>query len=359
MMIVHRYMVKELLLNFLVILIFLNIILFMNKFLQLTRMVLIKGADVVDIFWIFLYLQPSLMLLTIPMAFIISVFLVFGRMLTDNEMVAIRASGMSFWNISKPIFIIAVFGLAVSVFFSLYLAPSGLRAFKTLFYKVIAGKAALSFESGTFSKTFKDTVIFVNQKVSDEKLEGVFIYREMKDRQPMVTVAKEAVFMPKPEERLILLSLNDAVFHSTGTDNTSTSGIFKKYTLALTSADEQDENAKLDEIALTELWHNRDDQAYYTEIHRRLSLPFVCIIFAFLAPSLALLTGKTGKVGGIFISFFIWILYYLLFSIGGGISSTGSLAPAFGVWGPNLLFGILGVGLFLKAQYEGQMRIRK
>src|SRR3990172_9460486 len=137
MMIVHRYMGKELLLNFLVILIFLNIILFMHKFLQLTRMVLIKGADLGDIFWRFVYLQPSLMLLTIPMAFIISVFLVFGRMLTDNEMVAIRASGMSFWNISKPIFIIAVFGLVASMFFSLYFAPSGLRAFKTLFYKVI------------------------------------------------------------------------------------------------------------------------------------------------------------------------------------------------------------------------------
>ena len=359
MKIIHRYMLKELLLNFFLILVFLNIILFMHKFLQLTRTVLIKGADVLDIFWIFIYLQSSLMLLTIPMAFIISVFLVFGRMMTDNEMITIRASGMSFWNISKPLFLIAIFSFIISVFLSLYVAPSGLRAFKTFFYKVIAGKAALSFETGTFSKTFRDTVIFINKKVSEEKLKGIFIYRELKDKQSFVTVAKEAIFDPKPDERLILLRLHDAIFHSTGSDDSSTSGNFKKYTLALTSEAEGDEKSKLDEAPMTELWNKRDDQAYSTELHKRFSLPFVCIIFGLLAPPLALLTGKTGKIGGIFISFFIWILYYLLFSIGGGISSAGKISPILGVWGPDFLFGILGIWLSLKAQFEGQLRIRK
>lgn len=359
MKIIHKYMLKELLLNFFIILIFLNIILFMHKFLQLTRTVLIKGADVIDIFWIFVYLQPSLMILTIPMAFIISVFLVIGRTMTDNEMITIKASGMSFWNISKPMLLVAVAGFIISLSFSLYLAPSGLRAFKTFFYKVIAGKAALSFETGTFSKTFKDTVIFVNEKVSEEKLKGIFIYRQLKDRQPFVTVAKEAIFDPKPEERLILLRLRDAIFHSTGSHDTSTSGNFKKYTLALTSEAESDEKSKMDEIPLKELWNKREDYVFSTELHKRFSLPFTCIIFGLLAPPLALLTGKTGKIGGIFISFFVWILYYLLFSIGGGISSTGKISPLLGVWGPDFFFSIIGVWLFLKAQFEGQLRIRK
>src|SRR3990172_2580351 len=116
-MLIHRVLFKELLINFLLIVSFFSAILFIQRVLRLTRLVLIRGADVYDLFQIFLFLQPSLLLLTIPMSLIVSIFLVLGRMLTDNEMIVIRSSGLSFGNITKPVILFALLLCVLSFFF--------------------------------------------------------------------------------------------------------------------------------------------------------------------------------------------------------------------------------------------------
>jgi lipopolysaccharide export system permease protein len=347
-MLIHQVIFKELALNFIVIISFLNIILFIQRLLRLTRLVLIKGADINDLFWIFLFLQPTLLLVTIPMGLIIAIFLVFGRMLTDNEMIVIRAGGMSFGAISKPFIFFAFLLCALSFFFSLYLVPRGLQAFNKTLYRVIAGKAAVVFEEGTFSTTFKDTVIFINKKIDDNHFKGVFINRKQKEDKSMTIIATEAVFESNPEEGKIMLTLNDGIIHTLGKKYSSTEMSFKKYTLALTLGLEKDEKQSLEEIHFSELWEKRANRAYLIELNRRFSFPLTCLIFAFLAPPLALKTGKTGKLGGIAVSLIIVGAYYFLYMFGGSLSESDKFPLVISSWGPNIIFSVIALWLFLK-----------
>ena len=347
-MLIHRVIFKELLLNFLLIISFLNIILFIQRVLKLTRLVLIKGADINDLFRIFIYLQPSLLLLTIPMTLIVSIFLVIGRLMTDNEMIVLRTSGMSFGTISRPIIYFAFFICVLSFFFSLYLAPQGLQAFNQILYKVIAGKAAIVFEEGTFSTTFKDTVIFIDKKVDDNHFKGVFINRKEGKAKSMTIIAAEAVFESRPDESKIMLTLQDGIIHTLGKERASTEMSFKRYTLNLTLGRSDDQNKPLEEILFLELWRKRTNRTYLIELHKRLTLPLTCLIFAFLAPPLALKTGKTGKLGGVAISLIIVLVYYLLFMFGGSLSESESIPFFISAWGPNIIFSALALWLFLK-----------
>ena len=54
-----------------------------------------RGADLATVFRAFSYLLPSIFSVTIPMAFLLGVLLAFGRMASDSEIVALRASGVS------------------------------------------------------------------------------------------------------------------------------------------------------------------------------------------------------------------------------------------------------------------------
>src|SRR4030065_2726145 len=109
MKIIHKSILKELIFTFIISLAFLNIILVMEKLLRLSRFLSGVGASVADIATIILYIQPQLLLLTIPMAFLLSTLLTYGRHSLDNELVILRTSGMDFSGISNPVFLPRIF----------------------------------------------------------------------------------------------------------------------------------------------------------------------------------------------------------------------------------------------------------
>ena len=96
MKILHRSILKELILTFILSLASLNFILMMEKLLRLSRVLSGVGISVIDMAKLIMYLQPQLLLLTVPMAFLLSTLLVYGRLNIDNELVIMRMSGMDF-----------------------------------------------------------------------------------------------------------------------------------------------------------------------------------------------------------------------------------------------------------------------
>ncbi|MBI5026306.1 MAG: LPS export ABC transporter permease LptF [Nitrospirae bacterium] len=365
-MIIQRSILKELLINFSLILFLLTFMLFMEKLLRLTRLVMGKGAGLLDILKIFIYLQPSILLLTIPMAILISVFLTYGRMMADSEMVVLKGSGMSFWAISKPAFIISLAGFLISITFSLYLLPKSVQSFRQAIFEVVARKAAMVLEEGTFSTAFKGTVIFIKEIPSQDKLKGIFIYKEEdssggeQDRkEPIVIVAKEGTLLSRPQESLIELSMTDGIMHTFG-KKTSSEVTFSRYNLVLMFTPEPSKEKKVSEMEIIELWMGRKDNVLWNvELHRRFAIPFACLIFGFLGPALSLKTGKTGRLGGFSLGLFTLVLYYLMLILGEGLAKAGKVPASVSVWGPNLFFGVVAFLSFFRAHSERPLLSRK
>ncbi len=103
MKIIHRSILKELVLTFILSLASLNFILMMEKLLRLSRFLSGVGTSILDMAKLILFLQPQLFLLTIPMAILLSTLLIYGRLNVDNELVILRMSGMNFRGISVPV----------------------------------------------------------------------------------------------------------------------------------------------------------------------------------------------------------------------------------------------------------------
>ncbi len=190
-MIIHRSIFRELLLNFLIVILFLSFVLFLEKFVRLTQLIMGKGAEFLDVARVFLFLQPSIFLLAVPVAILIAVFLTYGRMSTDNEMVVLKGSGMNFFSLSAPAIVLSFMGFLLLLLISTYILPRSVIAFKKTVYETIVKKASVTIEEGTFSRVFKGTVIFVKEMSTDERLRGIFIYREGDTKEPLLIVAEE------------------------------------------------------------------------------------------------------------------------------------------------------------------------
>ena len=347
-MIIHRLVLKELFWNFTVIIFSMSVILFMEKFVRLTRLFMGKGADLIDIVKLFLYIQPSLLLLSIPMAILITIFLTYGRMATDNETIVMKASGMSFLGISRPAIILSTACFVLLLFVSLYLLPRGTQAFKHTLHETIVKKASLTFEEGTFSDVFKDTVIYVKDMYSKDRFRGIFVYQEANDslKYPVAIVAESGEMSSNVEEGLVTISMNNGLIH-TFTDDSSTEITFSKYDFLLTTGVESMAQAKPDEVKTMDLLKKYNESVFLAvELQRRLALPFACLIFGMLGPALSSKIGKIGRLGGFSLSLLILIVYYMLLIMGEGLSKSGRLSPFFGGWIPNMLFGFIAMVFF-------------
>jgi len=357
-MIFYRSVLKELFANLIFIIFSLSVLLFMEKFVRLTRLFMGKGADFIDLLKIFIYLQPSILLLSIPMAILIAIFLTYGRMSTDSELVVFKSSGMSFLGISGPAITLALVCSTLIMFVSLYVLPRSMQAFKHTLHETIVKKASMTFEEETFSDVFKGTVIYVKDIPSKNTFKGIFIYRDNDKsvENPLAIVAEDGEMTSNPGEGLLKLTMNNGMIH-TFKDNSSSEISFSKYDFVLTSGMDTKEQNKPEEIYTPVLWQGRKEKkSWNIELNRRLALPFACLIFGILAPALSNRIGKIGRLGGFSFSLAILILYYSLLITGEALAKTEKVSAFLGAWMPNMVFGAIALIFFYKAYNDKPLR---
>ncbi|GAB4537247.1 MAG: LPS export ABC transporter permease LptF [Thermodesulfovibrionia bacterium] len=352
-MIIQRGIFRELCINLLIVTFSISILLFMERFVRLTGIIMWRGTDIKDIIRVFIYLQPSILTLSIPMALLISIFLTYGRMLSDNEIVILKNSGMSFLGISKAPLLLSLSCFIIMLSLSLYLSPKGMQSFKKTLYETIVRKALMVIEKESFSRVFKDTVIYINEMPAKGVFKGVFVYREDTGSKgltrPVVITASDGEIISNPNEGLIKLILHNGMIHTVTRDGASEVS-FSQYDFILSTGIEPRKRIKPTEIETIRLWQGRrDDPEWDVEFNRRFAIPFASIIFGILGPPIAMRMGSIGRLGGLSFSLVILLLYYAILIATEGLAKAERLTVFMGEWIPNMVFLIIALIAFLNS----------
>ena len=349
----YKTILKELLVSFLLTLAFLNSILMMEKLLRLSRLLSGVGASLFDMAKIIILLQPQLMLLTIPMSLLLSTLLVYGRMNMDNEIIIMKAVGMNFRRISFPVMVLGILCFCASISVGFSLGPKSSVKLRETLAQIITLRSTVSVEAGTFNTAFKDVVIMVKEKKADDTLGNIFIYDSRHAEEPTVLMAKEGKFFIQDGFN-IGLYLRNGYVNMTKADSI-TEMFFDKYNMVL-SIDAESPSPKKIEYTPMQLLQDakkagssKKAAGLYLEFDRRISLPAVCLILIFMGPPLALIAGKSGRLGGLAIGLLVFTLYYMLLIYGENIVMAGKVPHLIGAWAPCMLLSVIAGFLFKKA----------
>ena len=348
--IIYRAVLKDLLSTFVITLAFLNSILMMEKILRLSRLLSGVGATAADMVRVILYLQPQILMLTIPMSLLLSVLVVYGRMHIDSEIIILKTAGMDYTRISFPVMIFGFLCFLTSITVSFFLGPSSSVRLREEITRIIAVRSTLAIEEGTFNTSFKDLVILVKGKKSADTLEDIFIYDTRVKEEPRVLMAKEGKITMQNDLTIGLYLQNGYMNISKGGNTTEL--FFKAYKMAL-SLDGQSVAPKKIEYTPAQLLDGarkadteRARTSFYLEFQRRLSLPFVCLILVFLAPPLSSMSGKSGRLGGLAIGLLVFTLYYMALIYGENLATASRIPHYVGAWTATLLLGIFAFFMF-------------
>jgi lipopolysaccharide export system permease protein len=350
--IVFRSVFKELFTAFFLTLAFLNSVLMMEKILRLSRLLSGVGATLYDMAEIVLYLQPQLLMLTIPMSLLLSVLLVYGRMNIDNEITILRTAGMSFGRISSPVMLFGLLCFLLSLAVSFSLGPASSVRLREQITRIITVRSTLAIEEGTFNTAFQDLVILVKGKKAPDILEDIFIYDSRSREEPRVLLAKEGrIFMQ--DAFTIGLLLKQGYMNITKGKNI-TEFYFDAYKMALSLGARSSAPKKI-EFTPGQLLESarkagteKDRASSYLEFDRRLSLPAICLILVFLGPPLSSLAGKSGRLGGLAIGLLVFTLYYVLLIYGENLVMASRIPHYIGAWAASLVLGIVAITAFRK-----------
>ncbi|MFN3396343.1 MAG: LptF/LptG family permease [Thermodesulfovibrionales bacterium] len=352
MKIIYKSHIRELSYTFSLSLITLNFLLMMEKILRLSRILSGIGASIRDLITLVLYIQPSLMVLTIPMSLLLSILLTFGRVNADNEMVILRASGLSFPAISRSVFYFGIVTFVLSLFCSFYLSPLSSGRLRDALSRIIIDRAPQSIEAGVFNTSFKDLVILVREKPSPDTMKGIFIYDNRNKKEPKVLVARDGT-IKTGRDLSISMFIRDGYIHISRPQAESTEIFFDTYNITLNIATEgpSRKNSELTPLELLKAAEGKEKAERINlllEFHRRLTLPSLCLILMFLGPPLSLLSGKSGRLGGLTIGIVLFTVFYIIMLYGENMARSGVVSHVVGAWLPVIVFGAVSLIAFMR-----------
>ena len=87
-----------------------------------------RGLPLSSILRLFAYIMPAFLEVTVPMAMLLAILIAFGRLSADSEMVALRSSGLSLYQLVPPVAIFVALTTLATAGIALYARPWGNRS---------------------------------------------------------------------------------------------------------------------------------------------------------------------------------------------------------------------------------------
>ena len=380
-----RYILKEIIPPFFIGLVVYSFVLLMNQILLLTELLIARGVPFKIVLDLLVYLLPSVLAFTVPMSVLMGILAGLSRLSSDAEITAFKTLGISYLRLLKPVLVFSFVGFIITSFLTLYLAPRANYKWVQTFSESVLTRVQFNINPREFNDSIPNTVIFVQDITPEMGWRNIFVYFATPPEEPKIVLAREGRLNFYPEERRAALELEDGMIHSYPLDDIDDYRItsFGHYEEELDvegAFPKIGAKKRVREKDIKELWvdskrlkleleefpvdrenpllfdlKRRESISHWIEIHKKIALPFACFIFALLGLPLGAFTKKGGRTSGFTLSIGIILVYYILITAGEQIAMEGRISSFLGMWGPNILFLVIGLYFFIQAVRESSL----
>ncbi len=362
MRIIRIYILKELAGPFIFAFVITTFAFMAGNMIKLADLVVNKGVDFFSVCKLFLYMLPWLFTFTVPISVLTATLLTFGRLSSDNEITAMRASGISLYKLVYPLVLLGLVISLVSYELNDWILPRLRYETRKLVTQIGSKNPAAYLEAGTFIKAFKGYIVFI-YGIDKNKLTNIRIYQPQEGRPTRTIIAQKGEMdYIESKDAIRLKLINGTVDEPNPNDPNNFYKLnFKTYIMTLDLREGRDLkiDKKKSDMSIDELKEKIkalkaegvDPSPLQMEIHKKISYSFSSLIFILIGIPLALMARRGEKSIGFVLSVFVIVTFYLIQLGGEALAIKGILFPALGMWLPNIVFGIIGpVMIFLMAE---------
>ena len=403
---IYRYVLTETFFAFFISFLFFFFIFFVNQLLLMAQEILTKHVPFGQVALLVLFSLPSVIAMSAPFASLVGTLMTVGRLSSDNEILVMLSSGLSYRNVFLPAVTVGVVISMLSFVANDILLPAGTLQFAQLYRRILVATPALELEANSVKK-FKDTVI-VTGNVTGNAIDNVLILDRTSDGERRIIMANSAELKDAGRNGLSLdlgrafiqsskeIAREDYDYASAGflrywvpqedliqamssisPREMSSIDVFKEIRQKTVELNVRlnDRRNRISVLALaledtlrvgptSDTWNRRANQLatfqretqilrsierdrtlslYWLEFYKKFSIPFGAFSFIFLAVSLGLMAKKSGQTVGFIFGLIISVIYWALLLGGQTLGIRLSTSPFWSMWMPNILALSAGV----------------
>ena len=369
----NKYILKQLVIGFLLIALGMTGIIWLSQSLRMIDWIVNKGVSVHLFVQLTLLVLPNFIAIITPLAFFIVLLFVYQRLLADRELIVMKAVGMSPWQLAKPGFYMSLILVVLGYCLTLWLVPYSVTHFKELRFKIRNDLAHVVIQEGEFNNLPSNITIYVRSFKPTGELEGILIHDGRDPEKRIVMVAQNGLYVTGEEPRIVMhqgrrqeYNRRTGIFSSLSFDHN---------TMVLEESRRNNErSAGEEELPLVRLLMAKSTdprisqtqfREYKVEAFKRLTQPLYSLVYLMigLLPLLLGYYNRRGQNGRIYMSIGAVILIQSM-ALGFENLSEKNLFFLF-LMGLNILVPILSGmiilkrGYFLKEQSPQQKRSKK
>ena len=369
----NRYISRQIIGLFFVSLIGLVLFTSLTLAVQLSDLILTKSETFRTVFKLLALKVPAFLGFALPIALVVSTFIILARLINDQEILAFQLGGYSLKRITFPIVIIGLLVSLAGFGVNNYLVPWANLEYRREIYRITRDNPLPRIQSDLFFKDPSGRIIYVGQyNEAENRIEDVLIFNsgglnltglDTPENFPELLTSQSGSLTEQgwtlTGGKVVGLDKSGEVRYSMKFDELRISVSSALQNLAFGSRKTNEMGVRdLRTKASTADRAGKAAAKLKFAFHSRFSQSLAALVFVLFSVSLSLLLRHRSKAVGILLA---------LLSVGGyqGVllwakssARQGVLQPAIGAWLPDIIFGTLGLTLFLLLDRTGLRSIR-
>jgi len=329
-------------------------------------------------------LVPFAWVFALPMGMLTATLLVFGRFSADQELTAVRASGISLLSLISPILLLSLALCALSALVNMEIGPRCRVAYTSILFNLKLELSGIQMPEGRFIKDFPGYIFYAGRNRGGE-LEDVMVF-VLKDETNVVTTVRAArarLEVDAPNKTLTLRLYDGKTVDFR--DGRMLPGAFAELPLQLDFSQKRSSvfRPKLSDMTAGQLWDELNDweerlnapppgrqlsadelrarrrelerllgdptTPIRFQIHQQVAFSFACFGFTLVGIPLGIRMHRRETNVGIGVALMLVAVYYSFIMLGQSLDTRAEYAPYLIVWLPNFIFQAVGAVLLWRA----------
>ena len=171
---IYGYIIKEHLVPVLLCMFAMMFVLLAHYLIKHIDKFLGKGLDVMVLIEMIYYSMAAVVALAVPMAILVCTLMAFGRLSADNEITAMKSSGIKYYSLIFPPLIFSTLVAAAMIYFNNWILPDMNYKSKKLLSEISTKNPEIMFEPKQLNTQIEGFTIYIDS-MDDEKFKDVTI----------------------------------------------------------------------------------------------------------------------------------------------------------------------------------------
>ena len=190
-----RYVLRQLFAGMILVSAGLTCIIWLSQSLRFVEMIVNRGLNAGTFVYMTMLLLPNFLTVILPIALFTVIVFTYSKMVTDRELVVMRAAGVGQFGLAKPALIITFLTLLFGYVLNLYLLPESYRAFRILQWEIRNTYSHVLLKEGAFNPVTSSVTVYVRERAPDGQLLGILVHDEREDGAPVTLMAERGALV--------------------------------------------------------------------------------------------------------------------------------------------------------------------